>query len=185
MSPPSPILASEFHVRRAGKRNSAFLPRFDLPYIPRLFCGLPFVTATGIMRNAASSPFGSQRAVTKDRPGAPILPVEWVATILTPPGSAACSTRPHLCRNRHNSNSDRGWQVSCPASTDLTTGQSKTARATQTGSRRPEQEGRARRAGQHARNKKRAGVFLPVQIRNELCSLLQILDYTSIRRLCA
>jgi hypothetical protein len=86
MSPPSPILASEFHVRRAGKRNSAFLPRFDLPYIPRLFCGLPFVTATGIMRNAASSPFGSQRSVTKGRPVVPICPVELVESILTPPG---------------------------------------------------------------------------------------------------
>jgi len=38
------------------------------------------------MRNAASSPFGSQRAVTKGRPDVPILPVELVESILTPPG---------------------------------------------------------------------------------------------------
>jgi len=80
-------------VRRAGIRNAAFLPRFDLAYIPRLFCGLPFVTATGIMRNAASSLFGSQRAVTKGRPAVPILPVELVESNLTVPGP--CPIKQH------------------------------------------------------------------------------------------
>ena len=44
----------------------------------------------------------------KERRVAPILPVELVATILTPPGPAGRSTGRHLRFNRHKSNSDNG-----------------------------------------------------------------------------
>jgi len=117
------------------------------------------------MCNAASSPFGSQRAATKDRPAAPIFPVELVATILTPPGPACRLTSPNLCPNRHNSIVDRGWHVGYPASTDLTTGQGKTHEDKANGAKLEAQDGKGKTGRATRAQQKRAGVFLPVQIR--------------------
>ena len=47
----------------------------------------------------------------KEQPRTPILPVERVATILTPPGPAGQSTGPYLCCNRYNASAGNG--VAC------------------------------------------------------------------------
>ena len=54
-------------------------------------------------RNAASDLGRDRRRQTKGQPVAPVLPVELVVTILTPPGPCRRATCPHLWCNRHNS----------------------------------------------------------------------------------
>jgi hypothetical protein len=89
--------------------------RVSISRTSSLFYGLPFVATTGIMRNAASLPFGSQRAVAKGRPVMPILRAGLVESNLTPPRSPVVGV-PHIFGVA------KGWHVGYPPSTDLTTG---------------------------------------------------------------
>ena len=173
--------------------------RVSISHTSSLFCGLPFLMATGIMRNAASLPLGSQRALTKEQPVVPIAKVGLVESNLTPPRSLVVGV-PHIfgvakrlaCRlstvNRLDNRAQVGTSEGLPRAfirrarwfaVDSRGEKDGKANGHRTTQRCKAQRGRA--AGMAARaQQKRAGVFLPVESQRDCPSFSAIGNYTGM-----